>query len=149
MREFKPHITIEDIRSKRPCYDPSRYLPENWSGTLIDILDIQECSVSDRLWVVIRFLNDAQNRMFAVCCVRQRMMLVDNPDPRSLSAIEVAEKFALGEASHNELNAAWVAAWNAARDAARDAAWNAANAARDAQIDLLKSLIKDDMRGNK
>ena len=30
-------ITIDDIRSFEPCYDPARYLPEDWTGTALDI----------------------------------------------------------------------------------------------------------------
>lgn len=65
----------------------------------------------------------------------------DVPDPRSVAAIEAARKFARGEISQEELDAAWEAAWDAAwnatkntaraaaRAAAGDDAWNAARAA--------------------
>ena len=63
-------------------------------------------------------------------------------DQRSLDALDVAERYANGQATEKELSAAWVAAWAAARGtvgnaawaAAWDAAWAAArDAARDAQ----------------
>lgn len=38
-------------------------------------------------------------------------------DPRSLAALEVAEKHAAGQATAEELAAAWSAAWSAARSA--------------------------------
>ena len=46
-------------------------------------------------------------------------------DERSRNAVEVAERFAIGEVTIKQLNAAWDAARDAAWDAARDAAWNA------------------------
>ena len=50
-------------------------------------------------------------------------------DQRSLDALDVAERYANGQATEKELSAAWVAAWAAARgtvgNAARDAAWDA------------------------
>jgi hypothetical protein len=65
-------------------------------------------------------------RLFAVWCARQVQHLMT--DSRSLNALDVAERHANGEASDEELDAAWdvarAAAWDA-RDAARAAAWAA------------------------
>ena len=130
-------LTIKDIRDLEPCYDPAKYIPENWQGTLVDILKIDECRPQDRLWVVTKLLDDKTNRLFAVWCAREALKLVDNPDKRSIEACDVAEKFANGEASKEELAAAraaaaWVAwdAWDAGDAAAwAAAAWAAAWAA--------------------
>ncbi len=74
---------------------------------------------------------DRDLRLFAVWCARQVQHLM--ADERSITALDVAEKFANGQASEAELDAAWDAAWDAAGDAAGDAAWDAARAAaRDA-----------------
>lgn len=129
-------FTIADIRSWDPCYDPARYLPEDWEGTVLDLLRIKAIPVEDRFWVVLREdLIDAKTlRLFAVWCARQVQHLMT--DSRSIEAIDVAEKFALGEATQEELAAARVAARDAARVAAGDAAWVAARAAaRDAARD--------------
>ena len=133
-------ITIDDIRSWEPCYDPSLYLPEGWSGTALDILAVEECPAVDRLWVVLRegCINARTLRLFAVWCARQALALIDNPDHRSIAACDVAERFANGEATSEELNAAWDAARAAARAAAWDAAWAAAGAA---QIAHLREMI--------
>ena len=75
-------LTIEDIRELKPCYDPVKYLPEDWSGTVLDILDIKDCSFNDKLWVVTHFLSDKVNRLFAVYCAKQAIALIENPDKR-------------------------------------------------------------------
>ena len=82
-------------------------------------------------------------RLFAVACARRVEHL--NTDPRVKNAIDVAERYAYGDATNAELNAAkaaarevaasyaaWEVAWVAARVAAWAAAWAAKAAARDA-----------------
>jgi hypothetical protein len=120
-------FTIETIRSFNPCYDPSKYLPEDWSGTVIDLLDRKDIPFQDRLWVICRndFLSDKLMRLFAVWCARQVQHLTN--DERSARAIDTAEAFAHGNATQEDLAAAWAAArdaaWDAAWAVARDAAW--------------------------
>ena len=60
-------------------------------------------------------------RLFAAACARQVQHLLT--DPRSLASLDVAERYANGLATDDELGAARDAAWNAA--------WDAAQAARD------------------
>ena len=79
-------------------------------------------------------LTDAQLRLFAVRCARRVQHLMR--DPRSLVALDVAERHAKGEATDKELSTAWAAAWDAAdaaADASRDAAWAAEAAATAAE----------------
>ena len=72
-------------------------------------------------------------RLFACDVAEDALSLIDSPDPRSVAAIEVARRYAVGDATSAELCAAGAAAWDAAWDAAGDAAWDAAwVAARDA-----------------
>lgn len=83
---------------------------------------------------------DRDLRLFAVWCARQVQHLM--ADKRSLNALDVAEKFANGQASEAEIYAAWDAAWDAARDAARDSARAAARAAaRDAQREMFVAML--------
>ena len=116
-------------------------------------------------------LTDAQLRLFAVRCARRVQHLMT--DPRSLAALDVAERHAKGEATDEEFaaarTAAWAAAWAAAsassaaataacaaartaawtaRDAAwataSDAAWAAASAAeRVEQVEILEQIRKE------
>jgi len=111
------------------------------------------------IWVAIQpdVLTDKELRLFAVFCARSVQHLMT--DARSVNAIDVAERHANGEATDEELAAAWdaaraaaldaarAAAWDAARDAAWDAVWDAAraaaraaawDAARDAQVKWLR-----------
>jgi hypothetical protein len=114
-------FTIADIRSWRPCYDPNEYLPEDWKGNVLDILDNKEIPFDDRLWVICRteLVSEKLMRLFAVWCARQVQHLMT--DERSTQALDVAEAFANGKATEQELAAA--------RDPALDAAWDAARAA--------------------
>ena len=73
--------------------------------------------------------NERTARLFACDCAERVLPLFekDNPaDTRPREAIETARQYANGQATDEELAAAWDAAWDAARDAARDAAWAAA-----------------------
>lgn len=137
-------FTANDVRDLFPCYDPvtgidedgdmvhpGGFIPEGWVGTMLDILKIDACPVEDRLWLVCRkgCIDDRTLRLFAVRCARQALRLVDNPDPRSVVACDVAERYALGSATSQELAAAMTAAveaaWNFAMGAAKAAAWAA------------------------
>ncbi len=148
--------TLNAIRAHGPCADGWAKLlahlgktgPDDEPLPLVTILDSN--GLDDAL-SALRVVTgeDARIRRYAVWCARQVQHLTDAP--RSLTALDVAERYAEGLATDDELRAAaavaWGAsraaaqavAWGAARDAARDAAWAAAwdaardrNAARDA-----------------
>ena len=157
-----PVFRIDDIRNfrPRPCYDPSRYLAEDWTGTALDVLDVTDCPAADRIWVVLGMMSENDRRL-AACCFVRRTPIGDGrtvwdllTDDRSRKAVEVAERFAVCEATERELAAAWdaasaaanAAASAAASAAANAAAWGAANAAawgaaRGAQIDILREIL--------
>jgi hypothetical protein len=124
-------ITLKKIRDLNPCYDPAKFLPENWTGTVVDILNVKDCPAEDRLWVVLReeFIDAKTLRLFAVWCAREALKLIENPDARSMEACNVAEKYANGLATNGELSAAYSAAYSAASSAAFSAASSAAYSA--------------------
>ena len=71
-------------------------------------------------------------RLFAVECAADELPIYERQypgDSRCADALEVAFRYAVGDATDTELAAARAAARDAAWDAARDAAWDAAWAA--------------------
>ena len=95
------------------------------------------------IWIVTRpgVLTDRELRLFAVWSARQVQHLMT--DPRSVAALDVAERHASGEATDEELAAAWSAAesaagsvWSAALSAAESAA---ARSALSAQSDWIRA----------
>ncbi len=132
--------TLNKIRSHSPCEDGWKKLLKHLGKTAPDdeplsLLTVLESNGwDDTLWcfrAVEGF--DREIRLFAVFCARRVQHLMQ--DPRSIAALDTAERFANGLATAEELAAAaaWAAdaAWAAARaaDSARAAAW-AADSAR-------------------
>ena len=66
-------------------------------------------------------------RLFAVAVAR-RVQFKD-PDPRSMAALDVAARFANGEATQDELYAAWRNAWDVSKLSQGHTAWSAASSA--------------------
>ena len=150
------YTTLNKIRACSPCTDGWTKLLKNLGkkkpdDELLKITTILDSNgLDDALWC-LRAVDGYQRemRLYAVDCARSVQHLTT--DPRSLAAIDVAERHADGVATDAELEAAraaaraaaWAAAWDAARDAAWDAAWAAAraaawDAARDAAWDAAR-----------
>jgi len=133
--------TLNKIRDHSPCADGWAKLLKSLNKTksdgdpvlLVQILDSN--GLNDALWCLRAVTGrDKEIRLYAVWCARQVQNLMT--DQRSLGALDIAESFANGKATREELYAACDAAWAAARDAAGDAAWAAAgDAAWDAAGD--------------
>ena len=130
--------TLNRIRAHSPCEDGWRKLLAGLGKTAPDdepllfarIVEIN--GLDDALWCCCAEPQYAREwRLFAVFCARQVRHLMT--DPRSIAALDVAERYARGDAPKEEFaaasDAAWDAAWDAAPDAASDAAWDAARAA--------------------
>lgn len=66
--------------------------------------------------------NDRSARLFACDCADDALKFFENPDPRSVEAVAVARRYAIGDATFAEL----ADAGDAARAAASAAAWAAA-----------------------
>jgi hypothetical protein len=140
------YTTLNRIRAHSPCATGWKKLLMHLGKTESDdellamttVLDSN--GLDDALWCLRAEPQHAAIwRLLAVHYARQVQHLLT--DPRSIAALDVAERHAHGLATDDELDAAWGsawaaawdAAWYAARDAARAAAWYAAwGAARDA-----------------
>jgi hypothetical protein len=127
--------TLNKIRAHSPCRDGWEKLLRGLGKTQADddplwIDQILDCnSLSDALWCLRAVEGcDHEIRLYAVWCARRVQHLMT--DPRSVAALDVAERYARGEASDEELAAAASAAWAAekAAAAARAEAWAAAAA---------------------
>ena len=158
----KFQVTLKQLRDARACFNGYNKLVASISGkplvegnkyavfdsdepiSIIQILDSN--GLDDAIWS-LRYIKDADSeaRLFAVWCVRQIQYLLT--DARSLTALDVAERFAYGLATREELQAAENAAYSAANaavgaaanaaNAAAYAAYAAANAAVDAAVDAV------------
>lgn len=126
--------TLNAIRKHEPCKDGWEKLltylgktkADDESLSLVTILDSN--GLDDAVWCLRAVEGkDKEIRLFAVWCARQVRHLMT--DKRSLDALDVAERYANGDATDAELTAAWEAAEAAARAAARAAWWAAAGAA--------------------
>ena len=101
------------------------------------------------IWIATRpgVLTERELRLFAVWCARQVQHLLT--DPRSIKAIDVAERYANGEATEEELEEAQDAAWHAAREAKRSAAWAAVDVSSAATTLALAAVMTADWAPDK
>jgi hypothetical protein len=138
--------TLRAIREHDPCAAGWRKLLAHLGKTKADdeplpfhVL-LESNGLDDALWACRSAPQyDREWRLFAVWCARQVQHLM--ADPRSVAALDVAERFANGEATKYELDAAGAAAW-AVRVAAWVAAW-AAGAAAMAAGEVAAMAVRD------
>ena len=126
--------TLNAIRAHQPCSEGWTKLLKHLGKTKADdaplaittILDSN--GLDDAIWC-LRAVDgcDREIRLYAVWCARQVQHLMT--DPRSIAALDAAERHANNLATRLDLDAALEAAWAAAGDAAGDAARAAARAA--------------------
>ena len=167
-------VTVGQFKSFRPCWletaeGRKRFariaaIRDEW--TALDVLNLPNVSAADKLWSVLReeFIDAPILHEFACRCAEYALSFVDNPDPRSIAAIDAKRKWLRGEIKDKELraarDAARAAAWDAAWAAARAAAWDAAraaaraaasdaagaaagDAAREHELEILRELLEE------
>ena len=140
MSDFK--VTLRELRAADACESGMEYLrkivgvdfPDD---ALIDLADLPVVKdLSYALWA-LRCVpgHDRDKRLYAVACARRVQHLME--DERSILVLDVAERYANGQATDGELAAAYAyaavyAARSAVYAASSDAAYAAAYAAADA-----------------
>ena len=126
--------TLNQIRAKQPCSDGWKKLLAYLGKTSADddplsittILDSN--GLDDALWCLRAVKGrDREIRLYVVWCARRVQHLMT--DQRSIDALDVAERFANGDATKGELAASRAAAGDAAWAASRAAAGDATGAA--------------------
>jgi hypothetical protein len=145
--------TLNKIREHQPCKDGWTELLKHLGKVRaddveLDLLTIFESNgLDDALWC-LRAVDgrDKEKRLMAVAFAREVQHLMT--DPRSIVALDVAERFANGEATQEELRAAYFAAADAAYAyAATDvyaAMFAAAYAYADAATDVYAAMFAAD-----
>ena len=121
----KMQTTISNriIRKLNPCYDPAEVIKDEneklpvkeWVTKYRDLVK----DPSDIIWLLCNklFMSDKDIRLFAVWNAREILKLVKKPNPILIDTCNVSERYANGEATEEELNAACDAAlavWYAA-----------------------------------
>lgn len=132
------YTTLNKIREQSPCKEGWAKLLAHLGKTSADdeplalSVILESNGLSDALWCLRSVPEESKRwRKLAVKLARTVQHLMT--DPRSIAALDVAERHADGLATDADLGAAWAAArdaaaaaWAAARAAARATAWAAA-----------------------
>jgi hypothetical protein len=111
IKEFNPTSYLLNV-----IKDDNEELPvKQWVERYRNVLPAE-----DIIWLLCRneFLSNKDLMLFAVWCAREALKLIEIPDKRSIEACNVAERYANGEATKEELLAARDAAHEAANEAA-------------------------------
>lgn len=142
------YTTLPRIREHGPCAPGWRKLLSHLGKTQADdaplsyVTILESNGLDDALWCCRAEPQHARDwQLFAVRCARsvQHLMV----DPRSIAALDFAERHADGLASDAARAAARAAAWAAARAAA----WDSASAAdRDSAWDSAWAAMTEDFR---
>jgi len=125
-------------------------VPQDWKGTVFDILDCEKLSYFDRFWLVVRLqIMESQDiHLFALRCAQRVVHLMT--DDRSRNALLVVERYLKGDATWVQVNvaefiaesiaistcepAAWVATWTVNSAEWGDSAYAARAAITGAQV---------------
>jgi hypothetical protein len=142
-------VTLAALREHRACYngynkvvrmlqgepfsdadaDRNSYIKYAYDAPVPLVAIAKSNGIDDALWTLRCIQSHERDaRLFAVWCARRVEHLL--ADQRSKTALDVAERFANGDAKEEELDAAWVDARAAWVDADADAARAATRAAR-------------------
>jgi hypothetical protein len=124
--------TLKAIKEHSPCSEGLKKLLKHLGKTKCDeeplpLVEILKSNgLDDAIWC-LRSVDHKSVRLYAVACAREVQHLMT--DERSLKALGVAEAYANGQATEEEMEQARSAACDAAADAAKEAYYAAYDAA--------------------
>ena len=134
--EGEPELCNNGLHGSARLIDALRYA----SGPIVCRVEIDgdviegEDKLCGRRRTVLWMLDATDILHEFVCqCAEDALALVEQPDARSVAAIEAKRKWLDGKITDKELAVAWAAAWDVAWAASWDAAWAARAAARAAR----------------
>lgn len=58
-------VTYEDIVSKNPCNPPSIWIAEGWSGTLLDLYEMENIEPYNKVMLAVWFLSSEELQGFS------------------------------------------------------------------------------------
>jgi hypothetical protein len=104
------YTTLNTLRAWNPCADGWQKLLTNLNKTesddeplaLVRILELN--GLADAIWTLRTLDCEREPRLFAVACAREVQHLMT--DPRSVAALDVADRFANDQASLDEIRTA-------------------------------------------
>jgi len=111
-------ITRQSLRAANACCSDQQIeqlVPE--AGlSVAEVAAKTDVPIADRIWCLIRAagMTGKDQRLFACRCAMRALSGVATPDPRSLRAVEVSERYAEGTATKEELTKAIRDAYDAA-----------------------------------
>ena len=134
-------VKLEEILKSGSCYSEDKIrglVGKRKSISLKNLMDM-DIQDADKIWAFshLSFVEDREKRLFSCACAESILHFYEAKYPgdnRPRQAIEVARRYAAGEATIEVLSAAATAAWEAAGAAIAAAAWEAWAAAGAATV---------------
>ena len=127
-------VTIAEVLAWKPCEEYTKERLRKLAGRRRKMSGLQilalKIPVADQFWAILKhgFLSDKDLRLFACDCAEHTLHFFEEKfpaDKRPRDCIAVARRFASGEATVEEMDAAWAAAGAAAwaAEGAKEEAW--------------------------
>jgi hypothetical protein len=110
-------ISNEIIRKFNPCYDPSKFITDETEELTVKQWVEKYRNVvptKDIIWLLLRreFMSKKDLILFVVWCARESLKLNENPDKWSVKACNLAERYANGEITKDDVEAARLDAYD-------------------------------------